>query len=145
MAHFIPTHTSADAVKLLKSSLNMSSSSMNYLRPSFLTEIPSLHPSSENLCSRLWKLNFALVLLSTRKLMDKLMLRHYVDERPSAWTKYLPIVEFAYNSTKHSATDRSPFSLVFGKDPDSPLTLSLCSKETQVEASAALLKFLHAA
>jgi hypothetical protein len=75
----------------------------------------------------------------------EIMLRHYVDERPSAWTKYLPIVEFAYNSTKHSATDRSPFSLVFGKDPDSPLTLFLGSKEIQVEASASLLKSLHAA
>jgi len=42
----------------------------------------------------------------------EIMLRHYVDERPAAWTKYLPIVEFAYNSTIHSATDRSPFSLV---------------------------------
>ena len=72
------------------------------------------------------------------------MLRHYVDERP-AWTKYFPIVESAYNSTKYSATDRSPFSLVFGKDPDSPVTLPLGSKETQVEASASLLKFLHAA
>ena len=72
-------------------------------------------------------------------------MKHYVDERPSAWTKYLPIVEFAYNSTKHSATDRSPFSLVFGKDPISPLTLSLVSKETQVEASASLFKSLHAA
>ena len=75
----------------------------------------------------------------------EIMLRHYVDERPSAWTKYLPIVEFAYNSTKHSATDRTPFSLVFGKDPDSPLTLSLGSKGTQVEASASLLESLHAA
>ena len=74
------------------------------------------------------------------------MLRHYVHERASAWTKYLPNVEFAYNSTKHSATDRSPFSLVYGKDPDSPLTLtpSLGCKETQVEASASL-ESLHAA
>jgi hypothetical protein len=77
----------------------------------------------------------------------EIMLRHYVDERSSAWTKYRPIVEFAYNSTKHSATDRSPFSLVYGKDLVSPLTLtlSLGSKETQVEASASLLKSLHAA
>jgi hypothetical protein len=70
MAHFIPTHTTADAVEVAE--LFIEHVFKLHGLPSFLTETPSLHPRSGNLCSRLWKLNFALALLSTRKLMDKL-------------------------------------------------------------------------
>jgi len=74
----------------------------------------------------------------------EIMLRHYVDEPPTTWTKYLPIINFAYNSAQHSATERSPFSLVYAKDPDSPLTLTSGKNNTTVEASAALIISLHA-
>jgi len=156
MAHFIPTHTTADAVqvdelftehvfklhglpKIIISDRDpkFTSKFWKSLFKTLETQLrfsTAFHPESDGQTERL---NQTL----------EIMLRHYVDERPSAWTKYLPIVEFPYNSTKHSATDRSLFSLVSGKDPDSPLTLtlSLGSKETQVEASASLLKSLYAA
>ncbi len=33
------------------------------------------------------------------------MLRAYVSKKQSSWEDYLPMVEFAYNSAKHSSTD----------------------------------------
>ena len=69
MAHFIPTHTTADAVQVAE--LFIEHIFKLYGLPKII--ISDRDPkSSGNLCSRLWKLYFALALLSTRKLMDKL-------------------------------------------------------------------------
>jgi len=152
--HLIRTHTTGDAVQVAEL----------FMEPVFkLHGLPKIIISDRDpqCTSKFWKSVFKTLETQlrvttafhpetdgqTERLNQTLeiMLTHYVDERPSAWMKYLAIVEFAYNSTKHSATDRSPFSVVFGKDPDSPLTLSLGSNETQVQASASLLKSMHAA
>ena len=42
------------------------------------------------------------------------MLRAYVSKRQSNWEDYLPILEFAYNSSKHVTTGFSPFMLMYG-------------------------------
>jgi hypothetical protein len=32
----------------------------------------------------------------------EIILRHYVQDHLNTWTKYLPILQFAYNSARHS-------------------------------------------
>ena len=36
------------------------------------------------------------------------MLRAYVGAKPTKWERYLPILEFDYNSSKHTSTRYSP-------------------------------------
>jgi len=55
----------------------------------------------------------------------EIMLRHYVEYHLNTWTKYLPILEFVYNTARHSATGKSPFSLVYGENLIHPYLLSL--------------------
>lgn len=53
------------------------------------------------------------------------MLRAYcgMHDRQSHWERYLPLVEYAYNSTPQTATKRSPFYLCYGEEPLSPVDL----------------------
>ena len=44
-------------------------------------------------------------------------LRSYVSHKQDDWVRWLPLAEFAYNNAKHSATGRSPFQVVLGRDP----------------------------
>ncbi|MCO5557840.1 hypothetical protein L7F22_011412 [Adiantum nelumboides] len=53
------------------------------------------------------------------------MLRSYVSKKQSNWEDYLPILEFAYNSSKHSATGFTPFMLMYGFQPRSPMAVCL--------------------
>ncbi|KAF2881794.1 hypothetical protein ILUMI_24389 [Ignelater luminosus] len=41
-------------------------------------------------------------------------LRHYVQNDQSTWDKFLPTAVFAYNSNVHSATNYTPYELLFG-------------------------------
>ena len=42
------------------------------------------------------------------------MLRAYVGSKPTKWERYLPILEFVYNSSKHTSTGYSPLMLMYG-------------------------------
>ncbi len=42
------------------------------------------------------------------------MLRSYVWNKQSKWEEYLHLVEFAYNSSKHTATGMTPFQVTYG-------------------------------
>jgi len=44
----------------------------------------------------------------------EIMLRQNVEGHLNTWTKYLPILEFPYNSARHSATGKSSFLLLYG-------------------------------
>ncbi|QRW15573.1 Retrotransposable element Tf2 protein [Rhizoctonia solani] len=44
-------------------------------------------------------------------------LRSYVAADHSDWASWLPLAEYAYNNARHSATGRTPFELVFGRNP----------------------------
>ncbi|MCO5609704.1 hypothetical protein L7F22_063936 [Adiantum nelumboides] len=60
------------------------------------------------------------------------MLRSYVSKKQSNWEDYLPILEFAYNSSKHSATGFTPFMLMYGFQPRSPMTVGLEKEKIQL-------------
>ena len=44
------------------------------------------------------------------------MLRSYCNQQPRMWLKYLPLVEFAYNSSHHRSLGMSPFKALYGQD-----------------------------
>ena len=53
------------------------------------------------------------------------MLRAYVAKTPSKWEKYLPILEFANNSSKHTSTGYSPFMLMYDFQPRAPVYVTI--------------------
>ena len=59
------------------------------------------------------------------------ILRAYVSKNQSNWEDYLPILEFAYNSTKHATTRFSPFMLMYGFQPRSRATMGLANEKIQ--------------
>ena len=52
------------------------------------------------------------------------MLRAIIKRNLKTWEECLPHVEFAYNRIVHSATRYSPFEVVYGFNPLTPLDLS---------------------
>ena len=66
------------------------------------------------------------------------MLRAYVSLRQSDWEEYLPLVEFTYNSAKHSATRMSPFMLLYDFQPRAPWMIGL--ERVRVGAAVDFLK-----
>ena len=51
------------------------------------------------------------------------LLRAIIQKNLKTWEECLPHVEFAYNRTAHSATKFSPFEIVYGFNPLTPLDL----------------------
>ena len=49
------------------------------------------------------------------------MLRSYCSQQPQLWIKFLPLVEFAYNSSFHRSLQMSPFKALYGQDCLIPL------------------------
>jgi hypothetical protein len=49
-------------------------------------------------------------------------LRCFTSSAPKQWVKWLPWVEFCYNTGFHSATKRTPFEIVYGRSPPSLLS-----------------------
>ena len=46
-----------------------------------------------------------------------MFLQHYVNYKQDDWTEWLAMAEFAYNNKKHTATNKTPFELNFGRHP----------------------------
>ena len=44
------------------------------------------------------------------------MLRSYCSQQPRLWLKFLPLVEFAYNSSPHRSLGMSPFKALYGQE-----------------------------
>ncbi|QRW21787.1 Retrotransposable element Tf2 protein [Rhizoctonia solani] len=44
-------------------------------------------------------------------------LQSYVAADHSDWATWLPLAEYAYNNAKHALTGRTPFELVYGRNP----------------------------
>lgn len=46
-------------------------------------------------------------------------LRCFASEQPTKWSAYLPWAEYSYNTGYHTATNTTPFSVVYGREPPS--------------------------
>lgn len=44
------------------------------------------------------------------------LLRSYTIKNQPNWDQHLPLLHFAYNNTPHSATQKAPFQIVYGKE-----------------------------
>ena len=51
------------------------------------------------------------------------LVRVLIKKNIKEWEEYLPIAEFAYNRARHSKTGKSPFEVVYGFNPLSPLDI----------------------
>ncbi|KAJ0550589.1 putative nucleotidyltransferase, Ribonuclease H [Helianthus annuus] len=51
------------------------------------------------------------------------LLRSLVEKNPRQWDAVLPQAEFAYNRSNHSSTGMSPFFVVYGRNPFTPIDL----------------------
>ncbi|KAF8047244.1 hypothetical protein N665_3134s0001 [Sinapis alba] len=77
------------------------------------------------------------------------LLRATVGKNLRNWLECLPFIEFAYNRVPHSATKLSPFEIVYGFKPVTPLDLSpiLPHKDQMVntdgETKAEFMKKIH--
>ncbi|KAJ9556502.1 hypothetical protein OSB04_011116 [Centaurea solstitialis] len=75
------------------------------------------------------------------------LLRSLVGSNPKQWDLVLPQAEFAYNRSTHRSTGMSPFLVVYGRNPFTPLDLApLPATEyfsTEGEDRAAQIKLIH--
>ena len=51
------------------------------------------------------------------------LLRTVINKNLKTWEDCLPFIEFSYNMTMHTTTSYSPFEVVYGFNPATPLNL----------------------
>jgi transposase InsO family protein len=61
-------------------------------------------------------------------------LRCFAAEQPKTWSHWIPWAEYWYNTTYHVSIGKSPFEVVYGRQP--PKLLRFLSNETNVAAVA---------
>ena len=156
MAHFIPCHKTDDA---------------SHVADLFFREIVRLHGMPRTIVSdrdakflsyfwkTLWaKLGTKLLFSTTchpqtdgqTEVVNRTLstlLRAIIKKNIKAWEECLPHVEFAYNRSVHSATKFSPFEIVYGFNPLTPLDLSPLPLSERVnldgKRKADLVKQIH--
>jgi hypothetical protein len=52
-------------------------------------------------------------------------LRFFASENQNQWAQWLPLVEWWYNTSYHTATHMTPFEVVYGQNPPSVLSYLL--------------------
>ena len=65
------------------------------------------------------------------------LLRAIIKKNVKSWDESLPHVEFAYNRVVHSSKHYSPFEIVYGFNPLTPLDLSPLPLEEHVNFDSA--------
>ena len=74
-------------------------------------------------------------------------LRALISRNLKSWEDLLPFVEFAYNRVVHSTTHTSPFEIIYGFNPLTPIDLIPLplNKLVSVDSSskADFVKMLH--
>lgn len=50
-------------------------------------------------------------------------LRHYINADQTDWDEWIPYAMFTYNTTPHTATEYTPFELVYGHQAEMPTAL----------------------
>ncbi|KAL5738445.1 hypothetical protein ACOSP7_031206 [Xanthoceras sorbifolium] len=156
MAHFIPCHKTDDA---------------SHVADLFFKEIVRLHGVPRTIVSdrdakflsyfwkTLWaKLGTKLLFSTTchpqtdgqTEVVNRTLstlLRAIIKKNIKTWEECLPHVEFAYNRSVHSATKFSPFEIVYGFNPLTPLDLSPLPMSEHVnldgKRKAELVKQIH--
>ena len=68
-------------------------------------------------------------------------LRIYIDYQQSDWVRLLPMAEFAYNNSKHSATTLSPFFANYGYHPR--MSLLPPTPDSPTPAAVDFIKNIH--
>ena len=61
---------------------------------------------------------------SQAEVLNKKLAKYFksmVDKSPLDWPKYLSACQYAYNLSVHRALKNSPYSVLFGVDPNTPL------------------------
>ncbi|KAH9780582.1 Endonuclease [Citrus sinensis] len=75
------------------------------------------------------------------------LLRAIIKKNIKTWEDCLPLIEFAYNRSVHSATKYSPFEIVYGFNPLTPLDLTSLplSKHVNLDSKkkAEIVKQIH--
>jgi hypothetical protein len=59
------------------------------------------------------------------------LLRIYVTSAAPNWSDHLPDIQFVYNSSRQSATQASPFLVLYGFEPSTPSRLVAASTSTE--------------
>ena len=75
------------------------------------------------------------------------LLRTVVHKNLKTWEDCLPFIEFTYNRVKHTTTSYSPFEIVYGFNPLTPLDLMPLPVDDRIsfdeQKKAELVKSLH--
>ena len=75
------------------------------------------------------------------------MLAAYVADYPHDWDNWVSLAVYAYNTSSHSSTGFSPYEMVFGRMPRTPLELDLDlplhNPSSQSEYTQSVRRCLH--
>jgi RNase H-like domain found in reverse transcriptase/Reverse transcriptase (RNA-dependent DNA polymerase)/Integrase zinc binding domain len=64
-------------------------------------------------------------------------LRFYVDKHQTNWSEHLPALDFAHNSSWHSAIGMAPLKVALGNDPRNPLATTVPQLDVSTEREKA--------
>jgi Chromo (CHRromatin Organisation MOdifier) domain len=70
-------------------------------------------------------------------------LRFYVDKYQTNWSEHLPALDFAHNSSWHSAIGMAPLKVAIGNDPRNPLSTTLPTADISTDQKRTATKIVQ--